>query len=79
VCVCVFCSSLIPRTWSIHDRMDTVTVDFRWAQTGNKFLFFFSLTGASRCRRVGKYCIGNSKAGTASQPGDLDRKRIMQE
>jgi hypothetical protein len=40
--VCVFCSSLIPRTWSIHDRMDTVTVDFRWAQTGNKFLFFSS-------------------------------------
>jgi hypothetical protein len=38
--VCVFCSSLIPRRWSIYDRMDTVTVDFRWAQTGGKILFF---------------------------------------
>jgi hypothetical protein len=72
-----FASSLIPSTWSMYDRMETVTVGFRWAQTGSKFLFFFSLV--HRCRRVGRYCIGNSKAGTASQPGDLDRKRIMQE
>jgi hypothetical protein len=78
-----FAGSLIPRTWSIYDRMDTVTVGFRWAQTGSKFFFsffLFFLSGASRCvvEWAGR-CIGNSKAGTASQPGDLDRKRRMQE